>query len=299
LAAFFLGKSPPVGQVCAKVKHHYLKKKVPYPMRRVFLLLTALMFSVFGASGAWAMDTVMLSPERVIIGPKQNAFTLTLTNTGTKELSYQLGLQDEVMQPEGGLTTAPEGFPYSLRRMLRFSPQTITVPAGEVQYVRLLVRRPPGLEDGDYHSHLVLTQIDNPTPAEPVAETLPESTFKLELGTKVDMLVPVFVQHGQLSSKVVVDKVTVPTAASGGDLITLNLQRLGNASTVNRITVQTPDGKDLTKPRNQPLYRENDAYTISLRIIPAMKDYTGPVVVTVRASGDLRAPVIHTSTHTR
>ena len=39
--------------------------------------------------------------------------------------------------------------------LVRYSPRQVELAPGEVQTVRIQIRKPEGLKDGEYHSHLV------------------------------------------------------------------------------------------------------------------------------------------------
>lgn len=170
--------------------------------------LLAVILAIFFPAMAWAQSAEMvLTPTRVVIDKDTRYATVSVKNSGDGIGRYRVELVDTNMQEDGGLKMleGEETNPHSALTFLRASPRSITLRPGEYQMVRLLVKRPKDLADGEYRSHLKVrlaeSNIDEAT-GQPV---------KLEEGISIQprlvMVVPVFVQHGERSSTVSIDTV--------------------------------------------------------------------------------------------
>lgn len=156
-----------------------------------------------------------VEPYRLIVASGEKSGTLSVSNKSGGKHSYNLELVDQVMD-EKGITQRRETFAYSAKGMVRFTPKHFSIGPGEKQMVRILVTRPEGLADGDYHSHLL---------------------FRAEGSGEEDIsgiAVPVVIRQGQTSSGIRVSGGKI----SGGEKkkLTLSLTRSGNAEAFARVS---------------------------------------------------------------
>lgn len=112
-------------------------------------------------------------PSRLVLKPGQTSAEISVINGGTATGQYRLTLQDMRMPQEGVLENVPEGQEdaFSLKPFVRATPRSVTVPAGQSQKFRLLMRIPSDTPAGEYrtHAHIVMTA-DNVGGAEPPAD---------------------------------------------------------------------------------------------------------------------------------
>ena len=106
-----------------------------------------------------AQASLLVSPIRVAFEGRERSHEIVLINSSSEVKTYRLAWQEKLALPSGGYKdlTAEEtvGYP-SASKMLRFSPRQVTLKPNERQIVRLGLRRPKDLADGEYRSHLKL-----------------------------------------------------------------------------------------------------------------------------------------------
>lgn len=112
-----------------------------------------------GAPSARADLTIM--PVRVMFTDRDRTQEITLINSSENTNTYRLELGSRKMKEIGGYEqlTEPLDPLFKPDETLVFSPRQVTIPPGGQQRVRISLRRPPGLPDGEYRAHLVLRKI--------------------------------------------------------------------------------------------------------------------------------------------
>jgi fimbrial chaperone protein len=190
---------------------------------------------------------LLINPTRVAFGPTDRTTDVTLINISQTTNTYRIEWSEKKAKSEGGyedLTAATVGnFPVA-SSMLRYSPKQVTLKAGERQTIKMAVRRPQGLANGEYRSHLVFKAIP------PMGPTLPDKPEPESAGasTKVDILltftIPVVVKHGPVVYQVALeDAAIVYNAATKTGNVIVNLSRSGTNSVIGNLDAYwTPAG---------------------------------------------------------
>src|SRR5690606_39210727 len=80
--------------------------------------------------------------------------------SGIESTTYRLALVNRRMSETGGFTDIDQPLPGEqfADEMLRFSPRQVTLAPGASQTVRIMVRKPSNLAEGEYRSHLLFSQ---------------------------------------------------------------------------------------------------------------------------------------------
>lgn len=118
---------------------------------KVIAVLTALVLSTF------TYADLMISPTRVFLNDGARTFEVNLINTGKQARSYRVEWKQMAALQQGGyreLTEKEKSQYSSLERFVRISPKQVSLAPGGRQTVKLLVRKPGGLQSGEYRSHL-------------------------------------------------------------------------------------------------------------------------------------------------
>lgn len=223
------------------------------------------------ASSSFAEEALIIAPTRLIFEPNQKADTLTVTNRSNRPRRYVLNVVDQIMQPDGSIIDA-ESFPYSAKRMLRFSPRTLSLVPGQRLTVRVVARRPAGLADGDYHTHIFFQEEEIP---QSLTDEQTASGLKIKINTTVTVAIPVIVQHGKLQSSVALSKVTKESNDKGQERLNVALTRSGNAEgniwLLSHTTSVSGTQVKATEPKNLRIYREADNVTVALPVLASAK----------------------------
>lgn len=162
-----------------------LKKLFP-----IFILVLAVL-----TVPARADLTVM--PIRVLFDERERSEELTIINTSQKTNTYRLEWGYRRMKEEGGYehVDGPLDPVFDANKHMVFSPRQVTIAPGENQRVRLSLRRPPDLPDGEYRAHLMMKKIANGSEPK-IGKGKSESGMSFQMGTNVGFSIPVIVRQG-------------------------------------------------------------------------------------------------------
>jgi len=197
---------------------------------------------------------LVLNPQRIVLQDRERSASLKLLNTAEEMGRYQIFFEHKFMKEDGSIVNIEnpeEGGPYA-GDMIRYSPRRVDIKAGGSQTIRLAVRRPKDLADGEYISHLVLKQIPNKVE---VAETNSSNAAKdseVELALAVQpvlkLAIPVIVRKGNLETKADIDNI-VPIKNDNG-LVTdvhFTLHREGDFSLYGNVELYEKSESGLGK----------------------------------------------------
>ena len=184
-----------------------------------FLILALCVF--FMTTYAVAESALRVTPNRIVINQGERSTVINLTNESGRAKAYRVSFETRHMREEGG-TYVVENSPYSAAKMLRASPRRVILKDGERQVMRLQFRPKPGLEDGDYFTHIKFTQVPIPKAVE---REVPEGKAAFTAETMVNVSVPVTVGVGKKNVKVEINNVEKVDDKT----LIVHLKRDGNA----------------------------------------------------------------------
>ncbi|MGN7439432.1 MAG: hypothetical protein ACTHOO_12405 [Alcanivorax sp.] len=223
------------------------------------LLLCVLFAMVFNISAVKAEAVLFFSPTRVEIEGGKPVQEIRVTNMSDIARSYNLSLQNLVMN-EDGVTVPVDTFDFSAKRMLRFVPRQFDIQPGKKQVIRIMARFPEGTEAGEYHAHLEF--LENITRRiELNKDASPENQARARAQVAYAAAIPVIIGNGDIKTDVSMDQVKiVPHAQTQKRALSLDLHRSGNGQ--GNIFLEAdyigPDGqvKKAAVRRSVYVYRE-------------------------------------------
>ena len=115
---------------------------------------------------------LMVMPTRVIIENRDRSAEVALRNSGRAVCTYRISFREMRMVPSGKLEVVPKaegGF--SAADLVRFTPRQVELKPGETQTIRIQLRKPEGLKDGEYRSHLVFQGLPPVEPPKPTGRS--------------------------------------------------------------------------------------------------------------------------------
>ncbi|HEU4376656.1 MAG TPA: fimbria/pilus periplasmic chaperone [Telluria sp.] len=241
-----------------------------------------------------ARADLMLYPTRLVFEKNQRAAQIELINNGTEPATYRLSLVNRRMSENGQFQPAEPAAPGELfaEPMLRFSPRQVTLQPGTSQTVRVMLRKPAELADGEYRSHLQfdkLAEVQGSNSVENQAE--PGAGIGVVLTALVGASVPVIVRHGATSASVALSHLALsgpPTAP----VLAMQFARSGNASVYGDLSVTfTPQGgaaQQIGKMAGIAVYAPNASRLAQLPLQPppALALAHGTLSVTYHARPD-------------
>lgn len=229
----------------------------------------ALLASLGTPAPAAAQGDLLVAPTRVILDGRRGTEVI-LSNIGSEEATYRIGLELRRMEADGSLTPVEKSDANEREdaalKMIRYAPRRISLPPGQPQAVRLAARPGAELPDGEYRVHMSFKAIPKPQPV--TEEDSNAQGVSIRLIPIYGVTIPVIVRHGRIEAQVAITQPRVETTENG-HLLVLGLERSGEASTYGELRVMKP-GQDepVALVRGVAVYSEVPNRQLRLRISP-------------------------------
>lgn len=164
-------------------------------MRRALIAaLVAPLLALAPMGRAQADPALLVSPTRVVFDGNKRTAVLTLLNNGTDVGTYRLFLVHYHMREDGAFEDVPQPSTAELAvdRMIRFTPKQVVLPPKQAQVVRVQLRLPANLADGEYRTHLLFRVL----PVEQAHRPDDGRGVSIKLTPAVGISIPLIIRHG-------------------------------------------------------------------------------------------------------
>ncbi|HJW31753.1 MAG TPA: fimbria/pilus periplasmic chaperone [Holophagaceae bacterium] len=172
---------------------------------------------------------LLVAPTRVVFEERKRSAELNLSNIGQTRATFRISLVRMEMDETGGIKELPfDPGTENLRSLFRFSPRQVTLDPRESQTVRIQVRKPAQLPDGEYRLHMTFRAVppDAPMPAPQAVAEAPKG-IAIKLTPVYGIAIPLIVRHGKTSASV---SITSPAYDAKKGVLSFRLDRDGNQS---------------------------------------------------------------------
>ncbi len=227
---------------------------------------------------ARAETALFVAPTRVEINDQNPVQEIRVTNMSTIARSYNLSIQNIIMNTNGQ-TTRVDNFDYSAKRMIRFVPRHFDVPPGGKQIVRIMARFPKDKADGEYHAHLeFLENIQKRAELNKDIQT-PENRARMNAQISYVTAIPIITSKGEIKTEIGMKNLKLNTDKNGNPEISMILTRSGNGQGNTYIEAEyiSPDGSETKAAvrRSVVVYREinerQHSFALELLDAPTLK----------------------------
>lgn len=225
-------------------------------------LLCGLMLSLIAQS---SLANLLINPTRVYFSPTDRTADVTLINISQATTTYRVEWAEKKAKPNGGYDdlSATEALPFpTASKMLRVSPKQVTLKPGERQTIKMALRRPQNLANGEYRSHLLFKAL----PPSGEHKQAPGSTV---IAIVMSFAVPVVVSQGADQYSLTFNNAILnynPAQKTGS--VDVSLSRTGSTSTYGDINAYwTPAGgteRLIAKIGDYNFWPELSSNTVSL-----------------------------------
>ncbi|MCH2037797.1 MAG: hypothetical protein MK137_04310 [Rickettsiales bacterium] len=204
------------------------------------------------ANTVYAKAGMLLFPTRVVLDNNERSTKLTIKNTGETRGLYRIELVEIEIKREGGsrVLEEDEDAMYSAKKISRISPRRVLVEANSTQSVRIAVRKPKNLEDGEYRSHIKVTMLEDNVDenGRPIAVVQnDDDNFGIQIKARLVNIIPLIIRHGETQHAVTIGEPSLKIAQSEDErtALIIPIQRTGNRSSLGDIKVEhIDDGKN-------------------------------------------------------
>jgi hypothetical protein len=230
---------------------------------------------------AQAAGDLLVAPTRVVLDGNRGTEVI-LNNIGSETATYRISLELRRMTEDGRLEEVTEDqaneMEQAAKAMIRYAPRRVTLPPNQPQAIRLGVRAPEGLADGEYRVHLLFRGI--PEARSVTDQTVPEGGFTIALTPIYGVTIPIIVRYGNLQATAAIANGRMEKDADGQSFA-FDLSRSGDRSTYGEIRITKPGvDEPVMIARGIAVYPEVTKRTVSLPVPPEVAaQLTGPISV--------------------
>lgn len=209
-------------------------------MKNLLLRVIKISLILLCCHSGYLQAGLLVSPTSLTLNDRERSTSLVLINTGDKTTTYRLGWQEKSALETGGYHNLTDeeakSFP-TASGMIRFSPKQVTLKPDERQIIRIAVRRPKGLEDGEYRSHLLLKALP---PKIPESDNV--NGINIKLNVVMSYSLPVIVRQGEIEASVTLNSLALEKQTKfPRAIITAQLNHSGrNSVTGNMVAYWLP-----------------------------------------------------------
>jgi hypothetical protein len=234
---------------------------------RVSLCAAALFFGPqpLSAQEAGAGD-LLVAPTRLELNGFRGTEVI-LNNIGSETATYRISLELRRMTPDGELKEVDpaeaNATETSALEMIAYAPRRVTLAPNQPQSIRVGVRPPANLPDGEYRVHMLFRAI--PAPRAATEAQFVTEGIAIDLRPIYGVTIPVIVRNGQLSAEAGITNVKL-TSEQGREAVAVELTRTGNRSLYGDLRVVKPGREPVTLARGVAIYPEIDRRIVSFPV---------------------------------
>jgi P pilus assembly chaperone PapD len=221
--------------------------------------------AAFSAPGG---GDLLVAPTRVVLDGGRGTEVI-LNNIGAAPATYRVSLELRRMMADGGfeeITTANANEQeQKALSMISYAPRRVVLAPNQPQSIRIGLRPPVGLPDGEYRAHMLFRAIPE---SKPVAAAADPKGVSISLTPIYGVTIPIIVRRGTLKATAALADVKI-IKDDGKPALSLAISRSGTRSTYGRIRVlQAGSSQPVFEVRGVAVYPELKQRTVRLILPP-------------------------------
>ncbi len=230
---------------------------------------------------AHAAGDLLVAPTRIVLNGARGTEVI-LNNIGNDPATYRISLQLLRMKADGSveeIDSASANPQEALALgMISYAPRRIVLAPNQPQSIRIGVRPPTGLPDGEYRAHMLFRAIPDAKSVTAGSDT--KEGVSISLTPIYGITIPIIVRQGTLAATATIKSAHV-VQGDVNPLLVLDMERSGTRSTYGRIRVTKAGlAKPVFEARGLAIYAEVPKRQIKLPLDPvSFAALTGPVKI--------------------
>lgn len=238
-----------------------------FAFRRACALAWLAGLSFLCVEPAFAAGDLLVAPTRIILDGARGT-EVVLNNIGSEPATYRVSLELRRMLPDGSLEevdpASADSHDTTTLAMISYAPRRVVLPPNQPQSIRIGVRAPQGLPDGEYRAHMLFRAIPEAKPVESGADH--KEGVSIALTPIYGVTIPIIVRQGSLAATAAIANPRI-LRAKEGPALALTLSRSGTRSVYGLIRITKPGiAKPVFEARGIAVYAELAARTVKLAI---------------------------------
>jgi P pilus assembly chaperone PapD len=249
------------------------------------------------AAPALAAGDLLVAPTRVVLDGARGTEVI-LNNVGAQPATYRISIELKRMTAKGDLEEVkPEAATVKEKTtlaMISYAPRRVVLAPNQPQAIRLGVRAPVDLADGEYRAHILFRAIPDVAPA--TASAAPSEGLSISLIPIYGVTIPIIIRKGALKASAAISDAKMARDANG-PLLSFTLARSGDRSTYGRIRVTKAGiAKPVFEARGVAVYAEIGSRNVSLPVSPEVAaQLLGPAKIDYLEDSDTGGGMIATA----
>ncbi len=222
---------------------------------------------------------LLVAPTRVVLEGRTRAVEVVLNSKSNQDATYRISFTHLRMKEDGTYEELTEEAAKSTLKtaddIVRYSPRQVTLKPGETQVVKVMMRKPEGLADGEYTSHLLFRAVPDMATGEDVEKQKTEDgKISIRLIPVYGVSIPVLVRQGDLSAQAKLENATI----NNGQL-SVTLTRTGTKSVFGDVIATQSGSKNVVgQLRGIGIMAYNNKRNVSFPVTAA----SGPITIEYR-----------------
>ncbi len=243
---------------------------------------------------AHAAGDLLVAPTRIVLDRERGAEVI-LNNIGDEPATYRISLELKRMTAAGQLadiaTEGANALETAALEMIQYSPRRVTLPPNQPQTVRIAIRKPEALPDGEYRAHMLFRAIPDAKPAESAPKT--GGGVSIAITPIYGITIPIIVRHGELKATAAIANPKL-LRRGGETALSFDLARSGEGSVYGEIRVlKAGEAEPVLLARGLAVYPELGMRTVTMSLDAAqLAKFNGPLTIQYLASGDDEAATL-------
>ncbi|MCK5276458.1 MAG: molecular chaperone [Alphaproteobacteria bacterium] len=245
----------------------------------ILALATALIVSLLGEPVyAQGVGNLTITPTRLVFEGRTRSNVITLVNNGSQAATYRVSVVEMRMREDGSFERIGEDMDQSAvrsaRGMFRYAPRQIDLQPGQTQSIRILLRKPPELPEGEYRSHMLIQAIPKKGAGRSVESLGGSGDLSINLTIIPGVTLPIIVRHGDLSATATLSDFSLAPAGAGksNPALSFRINRNGTRSVYGDLTATyypsaRNNGVVVSQIKLLAVYVPNAARAVVMRLI--------------------------------
>jgi hypothetical protein len=249
------------------------------------------------ASPALAAGDLLVAPTRVVLDGARGTEVI-LNNVGAQPATYRISMELKRMTAKGELEEVkPEAATLKEKTtlaMISYAPRRVVLAPNQPQAIRIGVRAPADLPDGEYRAHILFRAIPDVAPA--TATSAPRDGLSISLIPIYGVTIPIIIRKGPLKATAAISDAKMARDGNG-PVLSFTLVRSGDRSTYGRIRVTKAGiAKPVFEARGVAVYAEIGSRNVSLPVSPEVAaQLLGPAKIDYLEDSDTGGGTIATA----
>ncbi len=122
---------------------------------------------------------LLVAPTRVVLDGARGTEVI-LNNIGSQTATYRISLELRRMNADGSLdeldAASPNDHDATTLGMISYAPRKVVLPPNQPQAIRIGIRAPAGLPDGEYRAHMLFRAIPDARPESLIQTKSPKAS---------------------------------------------------------------------------------------------------------------------------